>query len=924
MTATRIAAFVIGMIAGMAAAFTGSVEVHPFVIVIALLAGTGTSLWLWRRETMWMAANAAVVALCAAVTGASIGYARVGFTARQQLHNSLEAQLANIEHGNVIMLRGIICEEPEIRSDRRTDLRVRVDKISTDGSNWKKIRPDRVELRVSSGGASGAATFSAISSMRAYGDRIEFSARFNPINPPQNPGEFDLRQLLRQSDITERFNLSANNMKIIEQRRGNPLVSLALFTKERFVQSYLRTIRAPASRLVAAATLGMRRSLDGADYRGMAVTEMFRHAGVGHVLAVSGLHVSVVSLLLFTLLKTMRIPPRAFAPFLIMFLILFAILTGARPSTVRAVIMNSVILLIYAYGNRGLSGATTMGLGISAAFILLHRPQSLYSPGFVLSYGAVLSLAVITPPIDYWLGRLRGYMLALTAGWLLIMLFVAAWHGTLLLDPGFLMLATLLLAGGIKAGIFLNNLYPRAWTIGTERLPAVIRFFLCAQLAIQLGMMIPLSAWFFGRMPVAGFFVNLLAIPLVGIIVQLGLLTGIIGLLPFIGNLLTIPFGAAATVSADLFLFIAWIGTVIFPFPAFIKPSPLWMIVYYSIIILLVMLHNRRGEMAACLLAYERPAGWFAQAGIILLIAGSLTQAAIRLISPEPRLQHAWCLADSRYPAMIMRNERHGAILINGGDSFAGGFRLFDVLRSDGAMTIDQWIISSVLPGAGMEAVPPLMERFRVRKLLLPFVSSPEDFYRNLDDSFVKSRAEAGNRWAVRYGTAYEAALVAAKNHLASIRDFSSDNTANWKSMEIARWNENNSPPGRAVISANLWGFSWILITDSRPADFSDIQSVEHCDVLYLADLSNRDTYPRLQEQLARIFNPRVVILAGQADWQPDGKNTGLSPTIINTATDGAVRATISSEGILLLDTWVSGKMISLSPQNNYYQQHDN
>ena len=913
MTATRIAAFVIGMIAGMAAALSGSVTIHPFFVPAAMLLGAGASFLLWRGEKQWIVTSVMAVTLSAALTGAAIGYARVEMTTRNQPHNTLDARLKILPRGSTVMLRGSICEEPEVRSDRRTDLRVLVNQISTDGSNWSAIRPARVELRVSSGGISGQTVFTAISSMRAYGDKIEFSARLNPISPPLNPGEFDLRELLRQSDIKERFNLSANNITILEHRRGNPLVALALLTKERFVQSYLRTIRAPASRLVAAATLGMRRALDGADYRGMPVTEMFRHAGVGHVLAVSGLHVSVVSLLLFTLLRAMRLPPRVFAPFLIMFLILFAILTGARPSTVRAVIMNSVILLIYAYGHRGLSGATTMGLGISAAFILLHRPQALYSPGFLLSYGAVLSLAVITPPIDYWLGRLRGFMLAMTVVWLMMMLIVAAWHGTMLLNPGFLMLTALLLAGGIKTGTVLNNRHPRAWTIGTEKLPTVVRFFLCAQLAIQLGMMIPLSAWFFGRMPVAGFFVNLLAIPLVGVIVQLGLLTGIVGLLPAIGNLLTIPFGAAATISADLFLFIAWIGAFIFPFPAFIKPSPVWMIGYYAIIIALVVLHNRRAKIAACMLSHERAVNFSAQAGAGLLLAGLLAYAAVRFSSPEPGLQHAWCLADNRYPAMILRNEQHGAILVNGGDSFAGGFRLFDVLRNDGAMQVDQWIIGSVLPGAGMEAVPPLMEKFRVRKLLMPFVSRPEDFYSALDDSFVKGRAAGGTRWAMRYGAAYEEALASAKNHTVAIDIFTTETTAEWRNMAITRWNEQNSPPGRAVISANLWGFRWIIVTDSRPGDFSDVLS-EHCDVLFLADLSNRDTYPRLQQQLARVFNPRVVILAGNAEWQPDSENSTPSPAVINTALDGATRATIDSDGSLLLETWTSGRTVTLLP----------
>ena len=65
--------------------------------------------------------------------------------------------------------------------------------------------------------------------------------------------------------------------------------------------------------------------------------------------------------------------------------------------------------------------------------------------------------------------------------------------------------------------------------------------FLSAQLAIQFGMMLPLSAWFFGQFPIAGVFVNLLAIPAIGILVQLGMLTGLVGLIPVVGNVLAMP-----------------------------------------------------------------------------------------------------------------------------------------------------------------------------------------------------------------------------------------------------------------------------------------------------------------------------------------------------------------------------------------------
>ena len=98
---------------------------------------------------------------------------------------------------------------------------------------------------------------------------------------------------------------------------------------------------------------------------------------------------------------------RRYVPLIILALVVFAIITGARPSSLRAVIMNSLFLLTWAYLDQSLRSSALLGVPVAAFLILLQNPLVIVDPSFTLSFGAILSLALLTGP------RLR----APRAGW---------------------------------------------------------------------------------------------------------------------------------------------------------------------------------------------------------------------------------------------------------------------------------------------------------------------------------------------------------------------------------------------------------------------------------------------------------------------------------------------------------------------------
>ncbi len=127
--------------------------------------------------------------------------------------------------------------------------------------------------------------------------------------------------------------------------------------------------------------------------------QSLRKSGLAHILAISGLHMALVTLTVVWLVRglctfypriVMHYPVKKWAicsGFLAATLYLG--LSGAGIATQRAWIMISVMLLAVVMDRRAI---TMRSVSISAILILLINPQSLLSPGFQMSFAAVGSL----------------------------------------------------------------------------------------------------------------------------------------------------------------------------------------------------------------------------------------------------------------------------------------------------------------------------------------------------------------------------------------------------------------------------------------------------------------------------------------------------------------------------------------------------
>lgn len=912
MMTRRIVAVTLAYGLGIGAALFFDVAAPTWSLI--LCGGLGlVGLWIGLvRERRWQPVSRLGVIGAALLLGGAAGLLRGTLADSRPVQGSLAKALQTADARAPLQIEGRIVSEPELRGSGRGDMRVRVTALQVGAGEMAPIRYGDLGIAVrcpADASPEQVARFADLVDPRAYGYTVAVSGRYRDIDAPLNPGTFDVEAYLAQEGLDARMYVSIEDVRLIERTRGRLLTEVALAAKRHFLMTYRNTVRAPASRLVSAATLGVRRAVEGVTYRGEPIVDTFRHAGVGHVLAVSGLHVSVVALLLYLLLYAAGLRPRALVPVLILFLIAFALLTGARPSSVRAVIMNSVILVAFAYFRCNLRAATFVGLGISAAVILTGNPRLLAAPSFLLSYGAVLSLVLLAPPLDRWLCRARGVALLAVFAWIVLLFGLAASRLDLLLDGRNLCGLGGLLAVAVWGGSRLNDRVPWLWRIGLDRLPLTLRMFLSAQLAIQLGMMIPLSAWFFGQFPVAGVLVNLLAIPAIGVLVQLGMLTGLVGLIPVAGLWLAYPLGAAASLVADGFLLLAHAGATTFPFPATPRPTGAWMLAYVLALLLGVWADTRRTALQRWIyrLTPERAAQW----GRGVAIAGTVL-CLVPLAGLWPSREataRVTCYAAPRHPLVAMFSSADRACLVNAGDRYVAR-AVFEDLRAQGVTRLHAALLPSPSPRAGLEGLAVLLERMDVETCHAAIVSATDRTYLPaIGDHYLAARAAEGVPWAVGYVTAYGAMLDGLHGRERALTALPPDTSVDvWAGLQLDVAAEPARLPDRMVSSArarvvrfDALGAAWTVVTDGTDETLAALRPAPDAAlrVLLLPDRSGSRDDAAWMRSAVETVAPHVVIVGG--DREPDAMPAlaEASPHVRHvfwTWRDGAVTATAEPE----------------------------
>jgi len=228
-------------------------------------------------------------------------------------------------------------------------------------------------------------------------DRVRLVGSLRRILEPRNPGQFDAPRAMALRGITcELLIASPTDVEILRPASGFSLRRLAAQC-QRWMESTLReglSGEPLVSDLLAGLVLGVTSDIPGN------LQDQFRQTGTFHLFSVSGLHVGMIAVILWQLLRTAG-AGRGLAVFLIIpALFFYALTTGWKPSSVRAATMSAIFLIGMISSRQPMPVNSLCAAGF---VILAQSTNELFNPGFQLSFTVVAAILLVAGPIQNWL-----------------------------------------------------------------------------------------------------------------------------------------------------------------------------------------------------------------------------------------------------------------------------------------------------------------------------------------------------------------------------------------------------------------------------------------------------------------------------------------------------------------------------------------
>lgn len=223
--------------------------------------------------------------------------------------------------------------------------------------------------------------------------RIRFHARIHRLTSDTDlPDETDFNLRLRRSGVVAQSFIPPDS--ILDARAEDGVFNDVRRSRVALQRRISSLPMKPATQSFLIATLTGDRSL-----LEPSLSEMFRTSGIAHILALSGLHVAILTGVLYVLLFPLTAAgfPKTRMLVTLTALWLFAILTGMTPSVVRSVIMASIFIVTLLMQR---VWSPVNAIGAAAVIILVCDPLAVHSVGFQLSFIAVISIVALADVIN--------------------------------------------------------------------------------------------------------------------------------------------------------------------------------------------------------------------------------------------------------------------------------------------------------------------------------------------------------------------------------------------------------------------------------------------------------------------------------------------------------------------------------------------
>ncbi len=501
-------------------------------------------------------------------------------------------------NGQRVEIKGMVDADPEV-TDKSAHLRLAAAEINSAGV-WQKV--------------SGATIlFAPRYSTYKYGDVLSVKGN---LETPNQLDDFDYKDYLAHEGIYS--TMLYPNIEIIEQGKGFKPQEWIYSLRNHLSQILAAVLPEPQASLAQGIILGIRSNIP--SY----LNTDFSRTGTAHILAISGLNISIVAGILLSLGIWLFGRRRYTYIWLALAAIWFyALIAGMNAPVVRSTIMASLFLTAELLG-RQRSALTS--LAFAAAIMIGISPQVMWTASFQMSFLSMIGLILIAPTFES-IGR-----------------------------------------KAVKA------------TIGEDKPATRIAYTVTDSFAISLGAIIvvlPIIAYYFGIVSFVSPIATFLALPALTGIMVTGALAAVLGL---------IALPVAYIVAWLAWLFLSYMLVVVGAFasiPSAVNVSagnaaPVW--IYYLVLIIIILLISNRQKLAnsapkvalwlksgaekSSEIIFRLPKKWI----IIPLSVLAILVCTAAATMPDNNL-HVSFLDVGEGDAIFIQTPNHQDILIDGGPS---------------------------------------------------------------------------------------------------------------------------------------------------------------------------------------------------------------------------------------------------------------
>lgn len=218
------------------------------------------------------------------------------------------------------------------------------------------------------------------------GRQIRFTGIFTLYNEGTNPGEFDYREYCRSLGIAGQVSCSMQTISF----HGRKSVFLQT------LHEWKQKIRDKFDEIASEEDAGVLICLVTGEKSELPERwkELFMEGGIIHLLTISGLHISILGMGVFRILRETVLGLAGGSMLAGGITVVFCLMTGSGTSTVRAVICFLLFLLAEFTGK---TYDFLTGIALAGILILADHPLILFQSGFLMTYSCVLGIGILFP-----------------------------------------------------------------------------------------------------------------------------------------------------------------------------------------------------------------------------------------------------------------------------------------------------------------------------------------------------------------------------------------------------------------------------------------------------------------------------------------------------------------------------------------------